>query len=45
MLGARARLLVGTTGEAGEAVHEHQLGEVDDGCAQDLETLEEFFSA
>lgn len=40
--GREGDILAGRTGEAGVGVNEHQLGEVDDGWAQYVETLEDF---
>lgn len=40
--GREAEVLAGRTGEAGVGVDEHQLGEIDDGWAQYLESLVDF---
>ncbi|CAN8101895.1 unnamed protein product [Discula destructiva] len=40
--GREGEIIAGRTGEAGVGVDEHQLGEVDDGWGQYLETLENF---
>jgi pseudouridine 5'-phosphatase len=40
--GREKEILAGRTNQAGEGVDEHQLGEIDDGWADYLETLERF---